>query len=251
MGEIRAEARGNEFALLIPQKKSSQLGLGANASYELIRVKEGIWVLTAEETPEQEENPLDRTILSMLRQKSLHERVEGKFERSLNKQQLERFREMLKEGRIVAFRLSKKYKKAVYKTREELRKGKPVGKESENPLAKNKPIEDYCLETDGFLVCKNDERAKALSSQFKQEIEEGKIKGIKNFEGAFYIIEETLYGKYRSNVLSAIKASGETTLQKLAERVGISALLAKIVCEFLKDEGEIIEKRKELFKAVE
>ena len=58
-----------------------------------------------------------------------------------------------------------------------------------------------------------------------------------------------LYQKYRTNVLSAIKEKANG-IAGIAEQIKISKMLARVVCELLKDEGEIIEKRKDNFQAI-
>lgn len=276
MGEITVSTKGNEFALLIPQRQFNQLGLDPNSCYEIVRAREGIWVLTRKEKPK--ENPLDGRIFSLLKEKDLKDRVEKRFETFLGKEELEHFQEMLKEGKVVAFKLSPKYKRAVYKTREELEgnvkisqkemagenigeKGvaaKKEGKEAavkkeENGIAakkEEKVPEGQSLKKNGFVVCKNANVAKRLSEQMRKDIQAGKIRGIKGFDGMFYIAEDKLYQKHRPKVLSAIKEEKGIGCAGIAKKLGIDATLITAICEFLKDEGEIIEKRKDQFQAI-
>lgn len=291
MGEVSVSAKGGDFALVVRQADFEGLGLDSNAGYELFRASDGIWVLVKKQKKPVQENPLDARIFSLLREKDLNERVEKRFEKFLNKEETARFRELLKEGRIVAFRLSQKYQRAVYKTREEIEKnikvsrqkgsgqpkavqaeraaegnaaegisegrgaegaGEKAGaeKESESFDADEKRVDEYSLQKDGFLVFKNSENAKILSVKLKEDIEGGKIQGIKGFDGFYYIAESNLYLKHRAGVLDAIKSEKGILLEKIAEKAGISKMLAKVVCEFLKDEGEVIEKRKESFQAI-
>ena len=285
MGEVSVSAKGSDFALIVRQADFGRLGLDSNCCYELFRASDGIWVLVKK----NKENPLDARIFSLLREKDLNERVEKRFEKFLNKEETTRFRELLKEGRIVAFRLSPKYQRAVYKTREEIEKNIKVSrekgggqakavpvemaaesgvaegnaatsegsgakacaeKESESFDADEKRVDEYSLQKDGFLVFKNSENAKILSVKLKEDIEGGKIQGIKGFDGFYYIAETDLYLKHRANVLDAIKSEKGILLERIAEKAGISRMLAKVVCEFLKDEGEVIEKRKDSFQAI-
>jgi len=282
MGSIRVVEKGSEIALLVPKNRFKELGLDKNSFYEISRARQNIWVLVKSEKPR--ENPLDKRIFSLIRERSLKERVEKRFESFLTEEEQARFKELLKEGEIVAFKLSPKYKRAVYKSREEIEKGRtkeageeraietekgrtkepesrtpretgagkgnPKKKESEFPNAKEKAVDQYSLEKDGFLVCKNVHKAKMLSEKFKKEIEQGKIRGIKGFDGFFYIAEGALYSKHKGKVLGLIAAENGIGSAKIAEKAGIGKLLAKIVCELLKDEGEIIEKRKDKYQAI-
>ncbi|MDP2974481.1 MAG: hypothetical protein Q8N60_05500 [Candidatus Diapherotrites archaeon] len=246
MGEIRVLAKGNEFALLIPQQLFSQLDLNPGAAYELVKAKKGIWVLIEKEAVK--ENPIDKKIFAMLKQNRLQDRVEEKFEKLLNKEELQRFKEMLKEGSVVAFKLSDKYKKAVYKTRAEMEEEKKDGNQAGD--AGNSAAACDVLEKNGFLLCKDEQSARAVSQQLRKEIEEGKIRGIKGFDGFFYVIETRVYNKHRAKLLSLVNQRKSITVQQLAAEAGLSTALVKTACEFLKDEGEIIEKRHELMQAV-
>jgi hypothetical protein len=107
-----------------------------------------------------------------------------------------------------------------------------------------------CLEKEGFTVCKSPRDARILSEKFKEEIEKGEIKGIKGFDGLFYIIKGPLYEKHRKKVLETIQANKEIGTEGIGQKTGVDRIVARIVCEFLKEEGEIIEKRKEKFQAI-
>jgi len=270
MGEVSFSRNGRQFALSGRESLAKELGLGPNSDYEIVRAKKGLWVLIARE------RPLDKRVLEILKSKNLEQRVEGKLEGFLGKEELKRFKEMLKEGSIVAFKLSPKYKKAVYKTAEEIEGNVKIGKpgkkisrekelspggksgpepgkgrkESESSNAEEKPLEEYSIEKDGFVVCKNVNMARQLSEKLKDEIKKGEIRGIKGFDGFFYIAENSLYQKHKAKALSLIKAEKGIDSAKIGEKAGVSKLLAKIVCELLKEEGEIIEKRQDRFQAI-
>ncbi len=276
MGKVIVSAKGNEYSLIIPQNAFKELNLDENSYYEITKAKEGIWILTVSEKSVQKENPLDEKIFTLLKKKNLTDRVEEKFETFLSKEELVRFNELLKEGTIIAFKLSPKYKRAVYKIREEIEKntkmdskvkketskGKDTGiegkkieekklgeKDSESFETKEKRPDEYTLEKDGFLIFKNSQNAKILSVKLKKEIDDGKIRGIKSFDGFYYVVQNPVYQKYRTDVLSAIKEKA-AGIAGIAEHIGISKMLARVVCELLKDEGEIIEKRKNNFQAI-
>ncbi len=287
MGKVSVSTKGADFALLVGQDEFNKLGLDPNGKYELVRAKEGVWVLLAEEVPEKAGNPLDKKIFALLKKKGLKDRVEDKFEEFLNKEELKRFKELIREGNIVPFKLSPKYKKAVYKTVEEVETNvkmgegkasktdtaKPVQKEAAKPeqkeavqkeTAKPEPKPEQkdtqkpkaaspsntSLKKDGFLVCKNVNEVKALSESLKKDIEDGKIKGIKGFDGMYHIVKTDLYEKHRAKIISTIKDEKGLSSAGVAEKMEIDKTLVKIICELLKDEGEIIEKRKDQFQAI-
>ena len=146
MGKVIVSAKGNEYSLIIPQNAFKELNLDENSYYEITKAKEGIWILTVSEKSVQKENPLDEKIFTLLKKKNLTDRVEEKFETFLSKEELVRFNELLKENKIVAFRLSPKYKRAVYKTKEEIEKNVKMDSEKGNKTnekKESKPIGNH------------------------------------------------------------------------------------------------------------
>jgi len=279
MGKVSVSTKGADFALLVGQDGFNKLGLDPNGKYELVKAKDGVWVLLAEKVPEQSGDPLDKKIFALLKKKGLKDRVEDKFEEFLNKEELKRFKELIREGNIVPFKLSPKYKKAVYKTMDEIETNvkmgednapKPVTKKPEQKEAVQKETakpepkpeqkdaqkpkatspSNTSLKKDGFLVCKNVNEVKALSENLKKDIEDGKIKGIKGFDGMYHIVKTDLYEKHREKIISTIKDEKGINSAGVAEKMEIDKTLVKIICELLKDEGEIIEKRKDQFQAI-
>ena len=234
--------KGKQLVIALSIKESKESGLEEGKRYNL--VKQGSnWILSeaVNEEKQKKQAVLEQKILGMLKKASLSERVEGKFEKMLDKEELPVFKKMLEEEKVIPFKLSEKYKKAVYKLATEKVKG------AEQSNAKEKGIEEYDLEKDGIMIIKNEHRAKKISEQFKKEIQENKIKGTKSFDGYFYIIDSDLYNKYRAKLLQVIKASKEISLEELYNKINVSKILCKIVAEFLKEEGEIIEKTKEKY----
>ncbi len=245
---VRFFRRDSEFLVSLSESEFAGSGLDESKEYDLIRAKKGVWVLAEREEAivkktGSEGKEAEEKVMAKLASKSLSERVEGKFEKLLSKPELEAFKRMLGEGSVIAFKLSPKYKKAVYKIQAEK-------KHSESMDAGEKVIEDYSLEKDGFLVVKNEERVKKICSQYSERIGDGGLKGLKCFDGFFYIVENDLYEKYRKRAVGLIEGSRSLPLEKIAESLDVSKTLAKIVCEFLKDEGEIIEKRKETYEYI-
>jgi len=269
MAFVNKGKQGLEIAL--SRKESAESDLKEGKRYTLVKAEEGTWLLVDAEkakkakkqvaekvteekaavtetkpspvkvTQKEKPNAIEQKIAEMLKQKSLKERVEGKFEELLSDEEKKAFGKMLEDGKVEAFKLNETYKKAVYRI---------VGakkKESEKAGAKQKPIEEYSLEKDGLLVIKNEHRAQKIAEKLKEKIQKGEIKGIKTFEGYFYLIDNALYEKYREQVLKAIASGESTVLNNVCEKVGVSKLLCRIVCEFLKEEGEIIEKKKESY----
>jgi hypothetical protein len=197
-----------------------------------------------EKTPSFSELQADAKLFDLLSKKNLSDRVEGKFEQELNEAEQQRLQQLIAEGKIVKFKLNETYKKAVYQLAP-LKK-----KESEKEGMPAKEIERYSLEKDGFLVVRNEERVKRLSHELEKQIKDKTVRGTKSFDGNFYIIEAHLLEKYREHACAALTGENGTQLSEVADALKISNTLARIICEFLKEDGDIIEKRKELYQVV-
>ncbi|MBI4053272.1 MAG: hypothetical protein HY394_04500 [Candidatus Diapherotrites archaeon] len=273
----RIEKNGNSFSLKLSEAEAKSLNIAEGKNFSVAKVRDGLFVFEesagekeknallagrgfeqqrepstsdpADETAEKS-NPFaeqDRKIFSLLESLPAADIVEGKFEKQLNKEELERFQSLLKGGGIERFKSSPKYFKFLYR-----QAAKPAKKkESENPAAEEKAIEEYSLEKDGFFVAKNEERVKRISQEFEEKIKNGEIRGMKSFDGNYYIVEDALLQKHRQKVLDCLKAEKQASVETVAQKTSISKTLAKICCEFLKEDGEIMEKRRDMYSFIE
>jgi len=242
-------SKGDEFCISLSQQEFNDLGLEPAKLYEFVKVKKGVWVML--EAGEQkfelkEVDSLEEKVVGLLKQKDLKDKVEGRFEKLLNEKELKKFEEMLKAGKVIKFKLSDKYKKAVYKLQNN--NSTQTSSQIEN---KEKPFEEYTLEKDGFVVVKNEMRAKKLSDELKKQINDGEIKGLKSFDGYFYIIQSDLLEEVQGKVLDAIKKEKTINLDSLERGVPFTKTLVKIASEFLKEDGQIIEKRKGIYQFID
>jgi hypothetical protein len=228
---------------------------------ELIPNQEGIFLLIDKKKAAEREGaqvcvnvPLleqHEEVIGMIKKARLSDLVEGKFENQLNAKQKQAMLELIASGRVFVFKLNDSYKKGVYRVKDEEEKNKKRTKrDSEDFNAPKKLPPDYILETDGFVATMNNERAKILSSEYRERIEAGELKGIKSFEGIYYLIETDLLDNYTKKVLGEFLEHNEMTQEEIAEKVNISIELAKIICEFLKEDGELLEKRKGKYKYI-
>ena len=247
---VKAKADDKTKSLVIDAHDFGTLGFPSGKEMEIMKVEEGVWVITqkAIQQPEKREEKIvidevEQKIISYLRSKPFKERVEGNFERLLSKEELLRLRQMIKEGKVEKFRSDPKYKKAVYQA-----------KQIEPSRAFDnveKGIEEFSLEKDGFIVVKNEQRAKRLSEELAPRIKAGEVMGTRSFEGTFYIIDSTFYNEKSPKVLERIKELKSANLETLCRDLSLTPTAAKIICTFLNEEGEILEKRKEFYQYIE
>lgn len=197
---------------------------------------------------------LDETkqeVIGLIRKDKLSDLVEGKFESTLNEVQKLALHELLNDGKVFVFKLNESYKKGVYRVKDEEEISiEQKAKESENFNAIEKQIHEYNLDKDGFMIANNSSLAKELSQKYEQKIKEGILKGIKSFDGYYYLIEQKILEHYMRKATTILNEKEEQILEELAQKMNTSKTLTKIICEFLKDEGELLEKKKGHYKYI-
>ncbi|MCD6434550.1 MAG: hypothetical protein J7L14_02980 [Candidatus Diapherotrites archaeon] len=215
---------------------SSEFALLKNFSkFKLIRLSDNVFAIVAAERPAKEQ--LRKAIESKLKKARLQQRVEGRFEKLLSEEELELFNRMLEQGEIIRFKLSEKYKKAIYKLRSEY--------EAERKRSKAKSMPE--LSKNGYTVLSKEEEAKEIASKYAEQLKKGELLGIKGFDGNYYFIEKKLLDKLRKKIVAALAEVNEIRINKLREVVAAPEDMIKAACEVLKEQGEIIEKRKGLY----
>ncbi|MFA6268434.1 MAG: hypothetical protein WCW13_01610 [archaeon] len=197
------------------------------------------------DVPQLEEE--SQEVIGLIRKGDLSNLVEGKFESTLNEKQKKALLQLVVSGKVFVFKLNQTYKKGVYRVKEEEEaQVKREIKESENILAIEKPFDQYNLEQDGFLIIKGKDRAMSASHEFERSIKEGLLKGIKSFDGNYYLIQTDLLNDYIKKTISAFEPKPTLSLEELSLSIKASQMLTKVICEFLKEEGELMEKKKGL-----
>ncbi len=266
VGMVAIVPFGKDFTLRFSVEEASRLGLDASKEYSLSRARDGVWVLVegkkllenqeeAEGKSEKKEtankagtfgktgsiDAAEQKIIGMVKKLDLRELVEGVFEKSLNDAEKKKLSEMVSSGKVLKFKLNPSYKKPVYRLAEQ----PPIKFEN-----REKPIEGFTLENDGFLVVKNELRAKSLSEELRDRIKAGEIKGTRSFSGEFFIIRSDLLDTAIEKVLKEIKA-GSRALSQISSKTSLTPTLVRIAAEFLKEEGQLIEKKKEIYQYIE
>ena len=252
--------KNGKAALEFDDSEIQNLGLKENLSYEIARATAGIFVLVEKQSAEIQPPTLnakseevktsdansnansetDKKIFSMLKEKELKDRVEGKFETFLSEKENERLRELIADKKVIPFKLSDKYKKAVYEL--------PEMRQDPNKIQPS----DYSFQKDGYQVITNENMAKQISQDHEKDFKSGLLKGIKAFDGTFYLITAGIYNAKRAELIKFMeKARRDVTIYEISDALKANKVLSRIVCDFLKEEGEISEKRKDLFKYVE
>lgn len=249
---VKIIPKGSAFMLSFSYEECGTLGLKAGCEYELSKARDGLWVLVETAAKKQEPkiqvDDTEQKIIGMLRKLPPRDRMEGWFEKKLTEEERKKFSEMLTNGAVVKFKSSEVFRKALYVPGKHTAKTRAPEKSFEN---KEKPFPDFTLEKDGFVVVKNEMRAKALSEELRDRIKAGEIKGTRAFTGEFYIVLSDLLESAEEKVIKEMKAAKKYELSALSAKIGLTETLVKIAMEFLKEEGQIIEKKKDSYQYIE
>lgn len=167
---------------------------------------------------------------------------------------------MLKDKEIITFKQSEKYKKAIYVVNE---KYNPVAVENKS-VSENKSIQETKVKVLGntteenadliikefikkkYVIIKTQSAADKFSKEFYIKFKNNEIKGMKSFEGSFYVIDVKLYEKTRERILSS-NFQKNFSIEELSEKLNYEIELLRISIEFIKEEGLIIEKKKNIY----
>ncbi len=226
------------------------LGFPSTGQLELSQVEEKVWILSL---PNGQAHlgadndftltSLHEKVLRLLKTHKTADLIEGRFEKLLSPNELQAFNELKQRGRIVCMKSSPKFDKGIYREPP----ASAIHPSSFSIPIQEKPVEEYSLLHDGFMVLRSEGAAKAASYDLGERIKNGEVKGIKSFDGFYYIIENALLEKFSPILQKMVQTNKKVGLSQIAEESHVPLVLARIVLEFGKEEGNIIEKQKNLF----
>jgi hypothetical protein len=188
-------------------------------------------------------------IINLFNDKDLtfQNRVEGTFEKLLNKDDLIVFKEMIKNKEIEIFKPSTKYKKGVYQI--SFNKNKSFSPQNTSSINKNTGSVFSLFNKNKYVILKNSEDAKKFSYDFEQQIKSGKIIGLKSFDNNYYVIYKSLFLEIKDKLLS-LNLKNSFSIDSLKTKLEFSKEVLKIAIELLKEEGLILEKKKEVYEFI-
>ncbi len=227
---------------------------------ELHLAKEGIWVLSlasassalsasAFPKPTQEISPLQQKVLRLMKTHQAPDLVEGRFEQFLSQEEQQALRELIAQGRVEKFKSSPKYTLGIYRETRGNENKKILSNTIAVPIVE-KPLEEYHLEVDGFEIIRNDAAAKQRSMELVEKLKASEVKGMKSFDGFYYVIEQALLQRFLPSMMQFMQANKKMDLDAITSHLNVPRILVRIILEFAKEEGTIIEKRKDSFAYV-
>lgn len=255
---VKAKPEGDLTIIEFTEEEARELKLPSQKKFELIKAKEGIWLMVPHETKVDAKNlfveagssaEMEQKIINLIKTLSPRDKMEGWLEKKLNENEKKKLQEMLRDGKVIKYKSSEVFRKALYAL------PKNTAKKQQNPENKfqntEKPKYDYTLDKDGFMIIKNELNAKTISEQLKDKIKSGEIKGLRSFEGDFYVINSALLQESEKKVLAELAKEPQQTLSQLSTKTNLTPTLVKISIEFLKEDGEVMERKKEVYQYIQ
>lgn len=180
-----------------------------------------------------------KKIINLLNDKDLtfKDKVEGTFEKLLNKEDLLIFKEMIVNKEVEIFKLSDKYKKGVYQLT------------SRNSSFESKEGFDF-FDTNNYIILKTSQDAKTFSQIYENDIKAGDVLGIKSFDGNYYVLKKDVFNELYKKIKN-LSFNDTFSTEYLSSFLKISLEKLKVFIEILKEEGKVIEKKKNTFEFLE
>lgn len=131
--------------------------------------------------------------------------------------------------------------------------GKNLVKPEEKPPEKTHPKDEIANESTllakGYAIIASEEEAKRISQSLEKQIKSNQIMGVRGFDKKFYIISSEYHKHNAPKILKAI-GSREMALKDLSTYLRMDEDGCLSCLMVMKESGEVIEKRKGLFKAI-
>ena len=112
------------------------------------------------------------------------------------------------------------------------------GKERENLVDE--------LEEEGYLVLSDKKQIYKASKQIEESKKQ--VRGVMGFDKKLYLVTEKKFKEVKGKVESAL--SKPRSVEEAAAETGLEPELVKTVVELLKEQGELIEKRKGVYQLI-
>ncbi len=101
----------------------------------------------------------------------------------------------------------------------------------------------------GYAIIQNELEAKLISKTLEQQIKNKEVFGVRGFDKKFYIVSETYLNPLSERLRTALGRK-EMPIKELAAAAKADENGCLAVLQVLKEQGDIIEKRKGVFKSI-
>ncbi len=123
----------------------------------------------------------------------------------------------------------------------------PVGQEKEQ-AAQGVDVYVKALQSNGFVVVRNEADASNLSAAMEDSIRRGLVLGTRAFNRRFYIATRAYINRNSSQILSEIEKSSKSAAD-IANATGLDEDGVRAVLYLLAESGDVTEVRRDIFKA--
>ncbi|MDE1860106.1 MAG: hypothetical protein KGH72_00115 [Candidatus Micrarchaeota archaeon] len=114
-----------------------------------------------------------------------------------------------------------------------------------NKMPENENVKK--LEKDGFVIVSTEGEASSLSLALEESIRRGLVLGTRAFNKKFYVVLRQYFDRHATAIIKDLKDKGESRVSSIARDVGISEDGARAILCLLSENGDVSEKKKDLF----
>ncbi|MEM3031097.1 MAG: AbrB/MazE/SpoVT family DNA-binding domain-containing protein [Candidatus Micrarchaeia archaeon] len=264
------------IGVVLPREVLAALGVGEGDELELSIAKPGIVVLTKAEArpkgepPARPPQPLSAEELSLLRKLDairFADRVPLEVNKGLTVGERKLLDGLIKK-RVVTIYKGGRYARGVYNIPREyyplVKKAREAGPSAQPAVQPRLPQQLprppssaaspppplsslQHLERFGFMIVSSEAEAKSISAQLEKRIKAGEILGTRGFDRKFYVATRGLFLKLGGAVRGILKG-GDKSVAEIARSLGCSEDAARTVLELLNEQGDVIEKRRGIYR---
>lgn len=268
--------QGENLVIVLPKEFQ---GIRNGAEVELVEAKPGVWLVFGEAAghvramgaapsarPALKVSGEELSLLRKMAAMPMESRTVKGMGLSSHEQVL--LNEM--KGRDLVFYSSKKYPKGVYGLSQEAyllatadlhRAQAPVvlpaalpgklpaasGVEKVSEMA-SLTWEEHLVKY-GYVVIESEGVAREASAKLEAELKSGAVLGTRGFDRKYYVAVKAFYSEWGAKARKLLK-EGDATVDAVSGKLGMSEVAARVEMELMREQGEIIEKKKGVYSLV-
>ncbi|GEM_PF-4251824 len=249
---------GKDLAIILPKEVVNNLGLTDGSVVIIKHIHGNVYAFYPSEEEEERlveevvEEVLDKggldkeeiELLKKLKGIKFSERTGQGLKKSLSKREFEILKKLVKKGVVLYMKTGKyKSKGGVYSI------SKNYYSQINEKVGKNKEMVKSDIEREvenkGYLVVKSLEGLEGI----KPKLETGEYVIVKGFDGFYYLIKSQLLSDLGEKIKKLLK-NGPMSLAEITAHTRKDKKLVKAVLEVLREAGDIMERKKEVYELV-
>lgn len=207
----------------------------------------------------------ERAVLTKLLSIRFEKRIPNYVHKLLNDQEKNILAQLEKKRHVNVFK-GKKYKDGVYNINDRVypyisassrsrnvqkqtthQKSQPKQEDVKTTTQSPSELHDILMKK-GFVVVGNKRDAELLSARLENQMKKGFVKGMKGFDGKFYIATKRYLTRTSGTILKSLDK--EMNLDELASATKLDKDGCVVTLRVLNEEGEIMERKKGVFAKV-